>query len=273
MVIYAVAEPSVSIAALFLAGVVPGIVLGGSLMVFCYFISWKRDYPVLPGRMSLRELGRSLLAAFPALLMPVIIIGGILSGVFTPTEAGAVATVYALLFGTLVMRTLHLRDIPGVFLRSGVTTAVVLLIIGMASGLSWLLATMQVPQKIVGLFLGLSNDPRIYLLCVNVLLLLIGMVMDITAGLIIFVPILAPVAGLLGIHPLHFAIVVIFNLCIGMITPPVGNILFILCSITKLSIESLARELWPFIAVEMAALLLITYVPATTLVVPRLFGY
>ena len=273
MVIYAVAEPSVSIAALFLAGFVPGILLGGALMVYCYFISWKRDYPVLPGHISLRELNRGFLAAFPALVMPLIIIGGILSGVFTPTEAGAVATVYALLFGVLVVRTLHLRDIPGLFLRSGVTTSVVLLIIGMASGLSWLLATLQVPQKIVALFLGISNDPRIFLLCANILLLFVGMVMDITAGLIIFVPILAPVAGLLGINQLHFAMVVVFNLCIGMITPPVGNILFILCSITKLSIESLVRELWPFIVVEIAVLLLITYVPATTLVVPRFFGF
>jgi tripartite ATP-independent transporter DctM subunit len=273
MVIYAVAEPSVSIAAMFLAGIFPGILLGGALMVYCYVISWKRDYPVLPGRLSLHELTRSFLAALPALLMPLIILGGILSGLFTATEAGAVATVYALLFGTLVMRTLHLRDIPGVFLRSGVTTSVVLLMVGMASGLSWLLATMQVPQKIVALILGFSNDPRMFLLCVNLLLLLAGMVMDVSANLIIFVPILAPVADLLGINPLHFAIVVVLNLCIGMITPPVGTVLFVICSVTKLSMESLVRELWPFIMVEIAVLGLITYAPAMTLVVPRLLGY
>jgi tripartite ATP-independent transporter DctM subunit len=273
MVIYAVAEPSVSIAAMFLAGVFPGILLGGALMVYCYVISWKRDYPVLPGHLSLHELTRSFLAALPALLMPLIILGGILSGLFTATEAGAVATVYALLFGTLVMRTLHPRDIPGVFLRSGVTTSVVLLMVGMASGLSWLLATMQVPQKIVTLILGFSNDPRMFLLCVNLLLLLAGMVMDVSANLIIFVPILAPVAHLLGINPLHFAIVVVFNLCVGMITPPVGTVLFVMCSVTKLSMESLVRELWPFIMVEIAVLGLITYAPAMTLVVPRLLGY
>jgi TRAP-type C4-dicarboxylate transport system permease large subunit len=130
-----------------------------------------------------------------------------------------------------------------------------------------------VPQKIVTLILGFSNDPRMFLLCVNLLLLLAGMVMDVSANLIIFVPILAPVAHLLGINPLHFAIVVVFNLCVGMITPPVGTVLFVMCSVTKLSMESLVRELWPFIMVEIAVLGLITYAPAMTLVVPRLLGY
>lgn len=273
MVIYAVAEPSVSIAALFLSGILPGVILGVSLMALCYVISWRRGYPVKEGRLHFREVGASFISAFPALLMPLIIMGGIISGIFTPTEAGAVATVYAIVIGCFVLRTLSIWDLPRVLLKGGVTSSVVLLIIGMASGLSWLLATLQVPQKLVGLFLSISTAPWVYLLCVNILLLIVGCVMDITAGLIIFVPILAPVAAQLGINSLHFAMVVVFNLCIGMITPPVGNILFIMCSVARISMESLVREILPFIAMEILALVVITYLPATTLIVPRFFGY
>lgn len=273
MVVYAVAEPSVSIAALFLAGFLPGIILGLGLMIGCYIISWKRNYPVKKGKVNLREIGASFLSAIPALLMPLIIMVGILSGIFTPTEAGAVATVYAIVVGFTVLKKLKMKDIPKILLRSGITTSVVLLIIGMASGLSWLLATLQIPQKIVAFFLSISSDPRVFLLCANILLLIVGCVMDITAGLIIFVPILSPVATLLGINPLHFAMVVVVNLCIGMITPPVGNILFIICSVAKISMETLVKEIYPFIFIEIAILMLITYIPTTTLLIPKFFGY
>ncbi len=273
MVIYAVVEPSVSIAGLFISGILPGILLGLSLMIVCYFTARKRDYPVRSGKFSLREFWESFLKAIPALIMPVLIIGGIVSGVFTPTEASAVATVYALVVGFFVLKTLHLADIPRLLLKSGVTSSIVLLIIGMASGLSWFMATLQIPQHIVKAFHFVGSGPAAYLLCVNVLLLFVGCVMDITAGMIIFVPILAPVATQMGIDPIHFAMVVVFNLCIGMITPPVGNILFVMCSVAKISMEALVKEIWPLLLAEVSVLLLITYLPRTTLTLPRLFGF
>ncbi len=273
MVIYAVVEPSVSIAALFIAGILPGLLLGLGLMIGSYFISWRRNYPVRTERVNIKEIGDSFIGALPALLMPLIIIGGILSGVFTPTEAGAVATVYAIGTGFLILKKLKLADIPRILIKSGITSSVVLLIIGMANSLSWLLATLQVPQKITVFFLEVSRNPLIFLLLTNILLLFMGAVLDIVAALVIFVPILSPVADLLGIHPLHFGLIVVFNLCLGMITPPVGNILFITCSVAKIRMENLVKNILPFLAIEIAVLILITYIPSTSLFIPRLIGY
>ncbi len=271
MVIYG-SLMSVSIAGLFAAGFVPGLLIALFLMILSGFIAKKRRYPK-SGRSSLKQILIATREAILPLLMPIIILGGILSGIFTPTEAAAVAVGYAFIIGFFVLRTLKLRDIPDLLYQTGKTTGVVFLIIGSASILGWILTMERVPEAVAAGFLKVSNNPHIILLLILILMLIVGMFMDIAAALIILGPILHPIAvNNLGINPIHFGIIMVLSLNLALMTPPVGACLFVACNISKLSLEALTKAIWPFIVVEVIALFIIAYWSDLVLFFPRLVG-
>jgi len=263
----------VSIGGLFLAGVLPGILIGFGLMGVAYFISRRRGYGVRTERITGREFLTRLKEALLALLMPVIILGGIFGGIMTPTESAAVAVLYALLVGMFVFRELKVRDLGGIFLRSGLVTAFIMLIVGVARIFSDLLASEQIPQQLSQSLLSLTQSPWLILLLINVFLLFVGAVMDTSAAIIILVPVLFPVAVSIGVDPLTFGIIMSINLIIGLATPPLGVCLFVAAGIAKISVERLVLAIWPFLLVEIGVLILITYVPGLAISVPRFFGY
>ena len=269
-VIYSLAAGgTVSIAHLFLAGVFPGLLFGLCLVALVLWTSHRRGYPkeqVVP----LREVPRIVLDAFWGLITIVIILGGILSGVFTATESAAVACVYAFLVTFLVYRDYKWRDLPHLLHRVVKTVAMVMLLIGFSVGFGYMMAIMQIPAKVTQFFLGISENKYAFLMLVNILLLLLGTFMDLAPMLLICTPIFMPVILKLGIDPVHFGMIMILNLGIGLITPPVGPTLFVGCAIGKVTIEQVSRELWPFYGVMCLALLLVTYVPALSLWLPGL---
>jgi tripartite ATP-independent transporter DctM subunit len=273
MVIYAISDNRVSVAGLFLAGVVPGILLGLALATANHVIAVRRGYQFRSQRPRLGELGRSFLAAVPALLMPLIIIGGILGGVFTPTEAGAVAVAYAILIGVFVTRTLSLADLGRVFVRAGVITASVLLIVAMAKIFAWVLTVLRIPQTLALAFAGLTSDPLVALFLLALFALACGLVIDTLPALIILVPVLGPVAAQFGIDPLHFAVMLVLNLTIGMVTPPVGPVLFVISTVGRIRLEALARAILPLLLAELAVLALVILFPALSTTLPGWFGY
>ena len=271
MVIYG-SLMSVSIAGLFAAGFVPGLLIAIFLMILSGFISKKRGYPK-SDRSSLKQIFLATKEATLPLLMPIIILGGILTGIFTPTEAAAVAVAYAFIIGFFVLRTLKLRDIPDLLYQTGKTTGVVFLIIGSASILGWILTMERVPEAVAAGFLSVSNNPHIILLLILLLMLLVGMFMDIAAALIILGPILHPIAvNNLGMNPIHFGIIMVLSLNLALMTPPVGACLFVACNISKLSLEALTKAIWPFIVVEVIVLFIIAYWSDLVLFFPRLVG-
>jgi tripartite ATP-independent transporter DctM subunit len=272
MIVYATSTSGVSIAGLFLSGMIPGIMIGVGMMAIAYVIAWKRNYPVRKGRMTVKEFLARGWHALPALMMPIIILGGILGGIFTATEAGAVAVVYAVVSGFLT-RDLKLRDIPPALLRSGVTTSIVFILIATANSVSWLLTTQQVPVLISNFLKSISPSPVLFLLVVNLFLLVVGCLMETTAALIMLVPILAPIAASYGIHPVHFGFVVVMNLVIGLLTPPVGVLLFVTCGMANISLERVVRAVWPHLVWQLIVLALVTYFPGLALWIPRFFGY
>ena len=220
-----------------------------------------------------REMLTSFRHAFFALLTPVIILGGILSGVFTPTEAAGAAVAYALFISILVTRKLKLRDLPGVFLRTGVLAATILLVIGTATVFGGIVTLSGFPNRLAEFVFGITDNPYILLLLVNLLLLVVGMLLDASPAILILGPMLAPTMVQLGIDPLHFAIIMCVNLTIGLVTPPAGLVLFVASSLTNLQIFEIAREMLPFLVVHIVILFLITYFPAVALTLPRLFGF
>jgi tripartite ATP-independent transporter DctM subunit len=273
MVIYALADSRVTVAGLFLAGVLPGLLLGGALMVVNHVVSVRRGYGSATRRQSWRERLAALGRAIPILAMPAIIIGGILSGAFTPTEASAVAVFYALLVGLFVTRTLNGPIIAKVLLQSGLVTAAALLIVSTASLFAWLLTLLQIPQSIAAGIGTLASDPLAILLIVAVFVLACGLFLDTLPAVIILVPVLGPLADQFGIHPLHFAMAIVLNLTIGMITPPVGAVLFVMTSVGRLNFMRLSRAVIPLLAAELAVLLLVVLFPSLSTAVPALFGY
>ena len=273
MVVYALVDGNVSIGALFMAGYIPGILIGGLQMVTAYIIASRRNYPRLNEPFSLPVFLKRFKDALLPLLMPVIIMGGILGGVFTPTEAAAVACLYAFLVGFFVFKTLEIRTLPKLLHNTVVTTAMVFLIFCMGQVLVALLTINQVPQKITELMLSVSSNPLFFLLLVNILLLIVGCFIESGVAIIVLVPILAPVALKLGIDPLHFATVVVVNLCLGLLTPPMGVVLFVVCGIAKITLEEITKAVWPFMLAILIVLFLITYIPSLTLVIPRYFGF
>ena len=272
MIIYAGTIEGVSVAALFAAGIVPGILVGLSLMGVTWILARKHNFPVASRRATLRERGRATRRAILPLLTPVIILGGILSGIFTPTEASAVAVAYALVLSLFIMRSVKFSEIPLIFVRSAIAASVVLLLVGAAVAFKTVVSTSHAPQLITGWFLSVSEEPLILLFLINILLLIVGMFLDAGPAIVILGPILAPVFIGLGVDPTHFAIIMSVNLTIGLATPPMGLVLFTAASISGLRVDVIARTMIPFLAVEILAILLITFVPPISMTVPRLLG-
>jgi len=264
---------NISIGALFAAGFIPGILVGLALMVMAYIIGVKRNHPYNPDKVPFKQLVVGFKDAFLALMMPTIIIGGILSGLFTPTEAAAVAVVYALVVGGFIFKTLKWKDIPPALLKSATTTSILILIVGFASVVSWGLSIERIPQAIAAFLINADLGRVEFLLLVNVLLLFMGMIMETGANAILLGPILMPLAINLGIHPVHFALIMLVNLNIGLATPPLGVCLFVACPIAGVSMAKISRAIAPFILMEVVALLIITFIPELVLVLPRLLGF
>ena len=273
MIIYAASTSGMSVAALFLSGVVPGLLIGLGMMVTIYIIARMRKYPVRKERLGAREFFARTKRAIPTLVMPIVVLGGILGGVFTATEAGVVAVVYALIFGFFISKELKLHHIPPALLKAGVTTSVVFLLIATANAVSWLVTTQQVPNLMSAYLKSISPSPLVFLLIVNIFLLIVGCLMETAAALIMLVPILAPIAASYGIHPLHFGFVVVMNLVIGLITPPVGVVLFVVGGLANISMERVVRAVWPHLIWQLVVLALVTYFPGLSLWVPRMLGY
>ncbi len=268
MIIYAMLTET-SIAQLFAAGFLPAFLMGGSMILITYAIARRRGFPV-EARFSLREVAEAARSAFFPLLMPVLILGGILGGVFTVTESAAVAVLYGFVLTVGVYREIGFRDLPAIFVKTAVTTGVVALLIAMSTAFGWVMGRERIPHMIADFIGGLATSPGMFLLAVNMLLLLTGTFMDGAAAIILMVPILWPIGSALGIHPIHFGIVLTANVGIGMVTPPFGLTLFTACGIGKIGIAEIFKDLLPFIAVMIAALFLISYWPSMTLLLPRL---
>ncbi|WP_366554581.1 TRAP transporter large permease [Aquibaculum sediminis] len=271
LVLYAlIAGGGVSIGALFLAGIVPGLMLGFGLMALSWIIARRRGYPV-HGAVSPRVFLMRLASALPALVMPAIILVGVVGGVFTVTESAAIAVLYALLVGTLVYRELTKKDLAEVLSRSALEAAAVMIIVAMASLFGWLMAVTGLPRQLSNLLLSITDDPLLLLLVINVLLLVIGIFLEAIAALTIFVPILVPIVLMYGIDPVHFGVIVVFNLMLGLLTPPVGICLYIAGQFAQARIEAVFREVVPFFLLGFGVLLLITLFPGLVLFLPRLF--
>jgi TRAP-type transport system large permease protein len=273
MIIYALQVREVSVGGLFVAGIVPGLIIALALCATNFLVSRRRGYKSDEPRPAVRDMIRTTVHAIPALLLIVIIIGGIRFGVFTPTEASVVAVFYALLCGMFVYRTLKIRALPEIILRAALVSVSVLLILAAARAFAWVLIIQSVPQTLAAAIIAMELSPIVFLLAVNVLLLVFGLFMDPLPGVMVLVPILAPIATTLGIDPTHFAIVVILNLTIGLITPPVGSLIFVVSSAVDLKVSRLVREMPPFLITHLIVLLLITFVPALSTWAPRASGF
>lgn len=251
------------------AGLVPGIIVGLALMAFSYFFAKKENYPI-EQEFSLKEVWRTFKEAFWALMIPTIILGGILSGIFTATEAAAVAVVSAFLIGTLVYRKLNLRVLPDLFINAAKQTAVVMMLIATSALLGWYMTSDQVPQKLASSLLGISHNKWVIFAMLNVFFLIVGMFLHSSAAIIMLVPLLMPLIKQVGIDPIHFGAVLCLNLGIGQQTPPVASVLITTCSVAKLSIAQVFRYLKWFILAMILVLILVTYIPAISLTLPRL---
>lgn len=270
LIIYAVASGGVSIAALFVAGYLPGLLLAVGLMVVSAIHAQKADLPSSP-RAGWRHALYTLFDAIPSLLLIVIVIGGIIGGIFTATEAGAIAVVYSL-FLTLIYREVGLQDLPELLVKSAETTAIVMFLIAVSTAMSWFLAYENIPAIVGNSLLSVSENPVVILLLINIALLLVGAFLDMTPAVLIFTPIFLPVATDLGMSPLHFGIMLVLNLCIGLCSPPVGSLLFVSSAIGKTTIGAIVKPLLPMYLAMFIVLMIVTYVPAISEWLPRFFG-
>ncbi len=272
LIVYSLASGGASIAALFLAGYIPGILTGLFLMIVAGIWAKRKGYPVNE-RSSLRQIFASFVKAFPSLLLLVIVIGGIVAGIFTATEASAIAVVYCLLLG-FIYQEFSIKDLPDILLASVKTTAIVMLLIGTSMSMSWIMAYENIPQDITrGLLSFSGGNFFVILFLINLILLAVGVFMDMTPAVLIFTPIFLPVVTEMGMDPIHFGIIMVLNLSIGLCTPPVGSVLFVGVGIAQTSIEKVVRPLLPLFLAMIVALLLVTYIPALSLWLPGLFGF
>jgi len=269
LIIYSLASGGVSIAALFLAGYIPGILTGLFLMIVASLWAKKKKYK-LGKKSSVKEIFITFIHAFPSLLLLVIVIGGIITGVFTATEASAIAVLYTLLLG-FFYKEIKVKDLSGILLDSSATTAIVMLLIGASMSMSWVMSYENIPQDLSSLLLGISDNKIIILLIINLLLLFVGIFMDMTPAVLIFTPIFLPVVTKLGLDPTHFGIIMVLNLCIGLCTPPVGSVLFVGVGVAKTTIEKVIKPLMPLFLAMIVALFLVTYFPQLSLWLPGLF--
>ncbi|MCK4446204.1 MAG: TRAP transporter large permease [Candidatus Marinimicrobia bacterium] len=264
---------NISIGGLFVAGYLPGVIIGLGLMAVAYFQAKKRNYPHREKRTPIKGILKAAWDAIIPLMMPVIIMGGILGGVFTATEAAAVACVYALITGFFILKTLKFKQLPKLIFNAALMAAIVQIILAMSGIVGWTIAVFHLAEKITNFFLSITTVPIVILLLINVLLLIVGMLIEPGVSIIILAPILFPLAKTIGLHPLHFGMIMSVNLIIGLATPPVGGSLFIGSAVGKIPVEKLAIALLPYYMVLLIALLLITYIPAITMTLPKLFGF
>ena len=260
-----------SIGTVFMAGFLPGILIGLTLMTVAYLTARKRGYK--PGEPTdFRKFGRAMREGFWAILMPIIILGGIYTGWFTPTEAANIAVVYGFVVSFFIYRELKLKDIPGILKTAAISSAMVMLLIATATAFGVILTREQIPAAMANMFIEMTSDPLVFLLIVNVFLLILGTFMETNAGIIIVAPILFPVVMQLGIDPVHFGVIMVINLAIGMITPPLGVNIFVACGITKLKVEQIVAANWKYLFASLVALTVLTYFPSITMLLPRLLG-
>jgi len=270
LIVYSLASGGVSVAALFLAGYIPGILTGLFLMIVAMIWSKKNNYKV-GKRSTLKEVFTEFINALPSLFLLVVVVGGIIVGIFTATEASAIAVLYTLILG-FIYKELTVKEIPKVLLESIETTAIVMLLIGASMCMSWVLSFENIPQDISAFLLGISDNKIIILLIINLILLMVGIFMDMTPAVLIFTPIFLPVVTSLGMDPTHFGIILVLNLCIGLCTPPVGSVLFVGVGIANTTITKVIKPLIPFFIVMIFSLFLVTYIPALSLFLPELFN-
>jgi len=271
LIVYSLASGGVSIAALFLAGYLPGILTGLFLMIVAAVWAKRRGFPV-GKRSSLGEVARTFVAAFPSLLLLIVVIGGIVAGIFTATEASAVAVLYCLVL-TFWYKEISWSDLPDILTSSVGTTAIVMLLIGTSMSMSWVMSYENIPQRITEALLTVSDSKVVILFIINLILLFVGVFMDMTPAVLIFTPIFLPVVTKLGMDPTHFGIIMVLNLCIGICTPPVGSVLFVGVGVANTTIARVIRPLLPLFVAMIVALLLTTYIPELSLWLPRVFGY
>lgn len=271
LIIYSLASGGISIAALFLAGYLPGFIIGFFLMIVAAIWAKRKGYPVLK-RSNFRNIISSFINALPSLLLLFIVIGGIVLGFFTATEASAIAVLYTLILG-IVYNEIKLIELPRILLNSSKTSAVVLLLIASSMSMSWVISYENLPQNISHFLLGISDNKIIILLLINLILLFVGIFMDMTPATLIFTPIFLPIVKSIGIDPVQFGIIMVVNLCIGLCTPPVGSVLFVGISVAKTSVEKVVKPLLPLFLAMILSLILITLIPEITLWLPRKFGF
>ncbi|MFN7726701.1 MAG: TRAP transporter large permease [Rubrivivax sp.] len=273
MIIYALQDERVSVGALFIAGFVPGILIAVAMATVNWWVSKRRNYKGIDEQLGWRDKLATTWKAVPALLLPVIILGGMRAGWFTPTEASVVAVFYALVCGKFIYRTLQWKALPDILARSALLTASVLIIIGMSNAFAWVLTVDGLPIKLAEWMATQNFNAVTFLIAVNIFLLIFGIFIEPLPGVMVLVPILAPVAAHLGIDPIHFAMVVIFNLTLGMVTPPVGGLLFVTSNVAKVPLGALTRELKPFLLAHGVILMLLTFLPALSTWAPRALGF
>jgi tripartite ATP-independent transporter DctM subunit len=271
LIVYSLASGGASIAALFLAGYLPGILVGLSLMFVSGYFAIKRKYPI-SGKVPLRVAFRKFVDALPSLFLVILVIGGIVAGIFTATEASAIAVVYALIL-SFFYKGVNIKELKEVFLSSCNVTAIVALLIATSMAMSWIMSYENIPVIISESLIALSDNPFIILIIINIILLGVGIFMDMTPAVLIFTPIFLPLVVEMGIDPVHFGIIMILNLCIGACTPPVGSVLFVGCGISNISITRVIKPLIPLFIAMIISLLFVTYIPEITMFLPDLFGY
>lgn len=276
MIVFAVVAGNVSVAAMFLAGVLPGLTIGLAIALTCTVLN---RYAAPEGEASATQrnaswaaIRQATLGALPSLGLVILVLAGILGGAFSATEAAAIAVLYAFVLAVLIYREVKWTELPSILLRTGITTSIIFMLIGTSQAMSWVLAYENIPQSISQALLGLSENRVVILLMMNLLLLCVGTFMDMTPAVLIFTPIFLPVATGLGMDPVHFGIMLIANLCIGLCTPPVGTCLFVGCSVGQTSIARVTRPMIPFFFAMLLAVMLITYCPPLSLWLPRLLG-
>ncbi|WP_017730505.1 TRAP transporter large permease [Nafulsella turpanensis] len=271
LIVYSLASGGVSIAALFVAGYVPGFLVGLALMLVAGYISYKKKFTV-GERIPLKEVVKKFLDALPSLLLLIIVIGGIIAGIFTATEASAIAVLYTVILSMVVYKEVKVNDLPEILIQTVITTSIVMLLIGTSMGMSWVMSFENIPQGVSEALLSISDNKIVILIIINLILLFVGIFMDMTPAVLIFTPIFLPVVTNLGVDPVHFGIMMVLNLCIGLCTPPVGSVLFVGCGVAGVSISKVIKPLLPLFIAMVIALLLITYIPELSLWLPGVFG-
>ena len=272
MITFSLVSGGASVAALFMAGYIPGILWGLACMAVVYFMAKKRGYRST-AKYTAAEAFRIFLQALPCLLLIIIVIGGIIAGVFTATEGSVVAVVYSLILSLVFYKSIKLKDLPKIFIESAEMTGIIIFLIGVSGIMSWVMAFTNIPEAVSAGMLAISSSKIVILLLINIILLVVGTFMDMTPAVLIFTPIFLPICEALGMNMIHFGIMMIFNLCIGTITPPVGTTLFVGVKVGGVKIETVIRQLLVYFAAIFIVLLLVTYIPQLSLWLPSLMGY